>query len=640
MAAARTAAARAAAARAAAMAAWLAREEARLLGGAEAAQAAPDLSEDREPTPLVISGYVRFFVQGRSMNRLFPDETAGVNFVVPNQISVGGFSAREPTIRFDVSGNPTASSFLRAEYYLFSPYTGSFERDTQNNLNLYQTITLAGGVTTDAGRFNLTAGGLTWYRLSPFTLWGYETATYRIFSRAPWAPEGRAAGRYEGFYNLGLIDRDARFGRQPVAGFVFEGTGLPGRTSASVIYGKTNFSGGPGSFAIDFPRAFLGGRFGFPVRTTEVGLNAIGQFGFTDLSGRDRDGWQVATADARFTVGSLVTDGFVEAGVGSYYSPSYGRGSSPLGFLDLTFDPGVGLNLRLYHVGESVVNLNGIFQNASVPEAGAQFNAGGQGLVESAPIGSAVTEVGQMSNNRQGASLRTLFALGPLKFNLAAEVEREIQGPGDLRSPITEPQLAFPHPLVPDVRADFQPFQAQTGPYGRLFNFFRFTFEQIPLTGPRRLEAKGFNSLEGGVKTKIGDYRALILSYYGTYNTVQHAVRALPQPSRDALLRAHYSEANAYWIAHPRVVLIGFAGLERTISNDGAQPLLNPDTPDDAVRRSIDQFGVAAGVGIDYDFSERIGLYLRLRRFEYEDRNFPEDQFNGWQASVELKAFF
>ena len=629
-----------------------------------------------EPTRLQAGGYARFYFQYREQLDTFP----GYDAPAANGafLSVGGFS-RDPTLFLAVGGSPVADTYVGAEYFLYTPLTGDpgadeTVQDTTAAVespftNLYQTLNVSAAVQTGAGRFNVIAGGLSWYRVSPFTLWGYEPATYRIFDREPWTPAGTGADRYLGYYNAGVVGRDQRFGRQPVAGFVVEGSQLPGGLQAVAIYGKSNFSGGQGTSGERFPRNLAVGRVARTRRGATLGLNAFAQFGDTgrqptaDRSFRP-EGQQIVTADARLALGRA--SAYVEAGAGRYYSPTYESLWTPTalaevsfprgaevrvpagGERELVFDFKVPLSLQAYHVGESVVNFNGFFFNAAVPEVGARY---GDAAVEAATLGSGVSEVGQLANNRQGVSARSGVEVGALKVNVGLEVERDLNAIRDLRSFRGLPDeavpstLVFPHPMASEVRSEFAQFAVGAGPYGRLLNFFRFTLEEIPIVGPDRLERKGYNNAELQAKYRFDVLgRPFIQTYNAVYHSVTRGVRAVPSVAEDAFLRAAYQELGLYYLAHPRVAVVAVAGLERNLSSRASAPLLAPGAaPGDPLfgaRAPINQTGRMVGVGLDYDFGSRIGLYTRVRRFAQTDANFDRDYFDGWQATVELKAFF
>jgi hypothetical protein len=251
-----------------------------------------------------------------------------------------------------------------------------------------------------------------------------------------------------------------------------------------------------------------------------------------------------------------------------------------------------------------------------------------------------------MANNRRGVSARTQFALGPLRFSVGAETERDILARSELRA-FRELRdagregeipafLTFPHPLASEIRSEFEPFSTSAGPYDRLVNFFRFTQEQVPVTGPARLAPKAYNSLEAQVKNRLTLFgRDFIQTYFGTYHSVQDGVRAAPDFTSGAYLRAQYHELGLYYLVHPRLAVLAQAGVERNRTNRFASPLDADGTP-----REIDQTGTVLGFGVDYDFADRVGLYGRVRRFEHHDDHFALDFFEGWQATLELKAFF
>jgi hypothetical protein len=53
-----------------------------------------------------------------------------------------------------------------------------------------------------------------------------------------------------------------------------------------------------------------------------------------------------------------------------------------------------------------------------------------------------------------------------------------------------------------------------------------------------------------------------------------------------------------------------------------------------------DQYDHGYGIGLDYDYASRAGLYIRHRWFYHRDKNFTKDAFSGQETSLELKIFF
>jgi hypothetical protein len=56
--------------------------------------------------------------------------------------------------------------------------------------------------------------------------------------------------------------------------------------------------------------------------------------------------------------------------------------------------------------------------------------------------------------------------------------------------------------------------------------------------------------------------------------------------------------------------------------------------------KPMDQVGYGVGVGVDYNITDKCGLYIRERWFSHEDRSFIMDKFTGYETSIEFKIFF
>ena len=633
-------------------------------------------------TSLGYSGYIRSYNQFRHMPVRYSGQPAAENLLTVNGLDIvaNAYTGyQEPLMLLRLEGAPTVNTFFKLEYMFDHQMTGIFKepdgstdtgpssKGTRRTMG-YRVLQFTAGANTKIGDFTLiSGGGVNWYRLSPFTMWNYE---YRddMFERYPWEPEGSSWGRYNKFYGDQNIARDARWGNTGTQGFILEAKNLPKGFNVSLLYGKTDNSGGFQSYLSRTPKNMASGRVEKNFGRHKLGINYFSQFGHvnpSDYYGRVKQ--QIATVDGRLNFQKFKI--YFEAGAGRYQDSIRLRernvgdstfidptisGKSDVKGLDYNWAPAVNftietskeltfipLSLQLFYVDKSVVNVNSSALNSANPRAVSDLkNVGTPSVTTFFP--GAITDIGQMTNNRTGAYLKHEDSYGKLKVIVAAGASQELEQLFD--------SVSFWHKASPFSRSRFAYFQNYLGPYGRLTSLFRRTYEVIGITDTANNYKKGYNTIDLSLKYKFNILqRELILSNYNNYNSVQKGFSPIPKFNDDAFIRTFYEEIMAFYAVHPKVTLIGFYCYERVWGNQDTEladaegnKIVGTDgnVAKTATGRPVDQTGHGYGVGLDYDFSGRAGIYLRHRWFEHSDKNFTKDKFRGMESTVELKIFF
>ena len=98
-------------------------------------------------------------------------------------------------------------------------------------------------------------------------------------------------------------------------------------------------------------------------------------------------------------------------------------------------------------------------------------------------------------------------------------------------------------------------------------------------------------------------------------------------------MRSYSSELEFYYCLTDKVNLSSYLGYERSIAN------FLTDI-DEVSRRPRNQTGRGLGMGIDISLGRNSRLYLRHRWFDFEDRSFADDRFNGTETVLEIKTSF
>ncbi len=193
--------------------------------------------------------------------------------------------------------------------------------------------------------------------------------------------------------------------------------------------------------------------------------------------------------------------------------------------------------------------------------------------------------------------------------------------------------ISIQHRVNAFSRSRFRAWYQAGGPYGRIKSVWMRTYENIAITDSVIDYKKGFNGLDLVLKYKFRLFnRNLILLSFSNYNSIQEGISPIPVFSDKAFVRTFYEEFSAYYQLSPKYSLVGFFGIERAKANKRTTLAINNE--------AMDQTGHAYGFGIDYDFADNAGIYMRHRWMDHEDKNFQLDVFKGQETTLELKLFF
>jgi len=570
---------------------------------------------------------------------------------------------------------------------------------------VYRIMQYKGYANTKLGDFTVIAGGgVNWYKLSPFTLSQYQ---YRddMFERYPWQPEGNSFSTYNRFYNERDIARDQRWGNSGTQGFVINGKNLPAGFGLSIVMGKVDNSGGYQSYVTGIPKNMFAVRIDKSFGVHKIGFNMFDQFGSYNNIGfiavvdsstgkqiinksTGQGMWQgakmrqqIITVDGKFNLNNVKI--YSEVGIGRFQDGLFSNRDYELLFnkkqthdtvtglnynwtdKNGKFNPfgshcfnlnvdiskkafGIPLSMQFFSVRKSVVNMNSEMLNADnshVVATPTNINT----INNITNIVGAITDIGQMVNNRWGSSFKVNETYGKLKVNFSYGFNREWDH-SDTSNGRRSDGISYWHQANAFTRSRFQYYNQYAGPYGRVTNIYRRSYETYDVTDASASLLKMYQTLNLGLTYKVKMFdRDLILSSFTTYNSVTSNLNPLPSFTNNAFIRTFYSELMAFYSLEPKVTLLGFACIERVVGNShvetaNASGQLNQDVNHNptyvAGGKTVDQTGYGYGLGLDYDFSSRAGLYLRNRWFYQNDIHFTLDHFKGTESTVELKIFF
>lgn len=575
-----------------------------------------------------VSGDARFFMIYRDMKTQYGDQQTPSKDLafLSYPGAAGGNAAGKPLVELKLTAKPTSKSEVSIGYTLAHVFTGELG-DSSRFAQIRNLLNFSGKVNTDYGLFSMEAGGgVLWTQLSPLTMSNVE---YRPdnFDRLPWDWYTDSWQKYNDFYKASVNLGGEAYGAVGLQGFKFNGQGLPGNIGFNVMYGRTNQSVDVGNVPANPPSFVLAGRLDKAFGSSLIGVNYYKQDGSVNNIVDIRDLREVATLDAKFNVGGIKF--YSELGVGRVVNPdsegNYGRAMVLRANIPKE-KIGIPINAQAFSISHDVVSnvSSSINSNTTAPNGGFGRDPNFATTLFINPL----METGQLANNRQGISASSGATAQNFKFEFGFGLSQEIDNIYDT--------ITYQHKANAFSRSRFNPWVQAAGPYQRVKNIFRRSYEFIAITDAEndisRDYKKGFSSFDLSVnyKTRIAR-KPVIFKLYQNVGTIQEGF--LPSFTDKAFLRQWYGQAITFVKVAKKVSALAFyeqqwvLGNERTtLSSHNGKPLA--------------QFGEGFGYGLDYDFSAFAGLYFRHRFMYNQDVNFVLDEFQGQEMTLELKVFF
>jgi hypothetical protein len=121
-------------------------------------------------------------------------------------------------------------------------------------------------------------------------------------------------------------------------------------------------------------------------------------------------------------------------------------------------------------------------------------------------------------------------------------------------------------------------------------------------------------------------------------NGISTSPKAIAFNQDDQLLWGLYARFEpAISLFSPRFYVLGLLGYENWRADNAYG---DPDNDRKSSNLPINFKDYAAGIGIDWDFAERIGLHLRAKWLKHEDESLSENNYTGRILSSEIKTWF
>ncbi len=609
---------------------------------------------------ITVKGEARVAAIYRVMETSYADQVSpdkDLSFQSYPLAGAGGNGSAVPLLNLNIIANPTPDFSVDLGYALAHNFEGTsaINGDSTRTAVVRSNLNFTGKLNTDYGLFKVRAGGgVLWTSLSPLTISQNEFQNDG-FDRLPWDWYTKSFERYNSIYEGTSQLGSEVFGAEAFQGVDFQGSGLPGGFGFIAMYGRTARSVDASKAVEAYPSSVQAGRIDNAVGNAIIGLNYYGQISdttagnvileseeivtienpgtaqadtssyFNHTLGSVSDNRQIVTADVRYNINGIEIYG--EFGVGRVQNPKNSGEWKP-GVLVTTNIPeaifGLPIKAKIYNIEhEFVSNVSTVMNsNNGAPNNGVNQDPNYRTTV----FINNLQEVGQITNNRRGASLTTGKKLGAFKLEFGYGLSQEIDNIYNV--------ITFQHRSNAFSRSRFTPWIQTAGPYKRIKNTFRRTFEVIEITDLDPTYLKGFNQLDFTAKYKLRlARRPLIIRNFSNYSTIQEGLSAIPTFGDTPFLKTFYNQTLVFYELSKKVSVLAMYEFERNIANNRTELSLYN-------RKPLNQYSEGIGVGLDYDFADYAGLYIRHRWMYHDDTNFVKDKFQGQETTVELKVFF
>ena len=576
---------------------------------------------------LTLKGSYRFIAYNRHLNNLFGDENRPYVFRLDDEFN-------SPTMNLELSMNLQNSGYIKTQLYLFEPFYGMSNDFNFLKLNR-RGVSLEFAKKTNLCNINLTAGGINFLRFSDFTLSSARQVRTSLFDRNAWTYVWPINVQFANYMQKSDYVRAADFGKRQVTGFHAIFSELPKQLRMEFFYGKTPFNISP----IDNILAF---KINKSKKLNHFGIGYLRSGGIDNVI----NGYSYNNNTYNFTYKGNVNEWKLNGEIAySNYEFQSNNSSSDGIAAEITLKPSprvvsFPIFIEGYYISPDFVNIHSSLINGSVKQFSSQTESfDGAGIPDGArPFGGVMTPMHLKSNNRYGINLNSEFNIGKFNINLGNGFSREISNDTNL--------ISFFHKVNGLYLSRVERFQSATGPDStqNLTTFFRGYYENVSIDSAANSNInKSYNVFLLNLKYQTTIFRKQFFIFYlGEYHSVQKNLSPIPIFNDNAFLRNQFHEIDAYLQINKKIALISYFGREFILGNeesglgnlrDSNGYLLNNQNPRNGK-------GKVLGIGFDYSFTNRSCLYFRFKKVSYNDVNFTDYLYDGYEATAELKIFF
>ena len=590
------------------------------------------------------AGSYRFLGFVRNQTKVFPNNSGKTTAIL------SGDNFREPMLLLKLKGLTKDNISFGADFMLNSPYKGPENVNSQLTLELG--LNLRTSFLTSFGKFNLSSGGVNWYRQSRLTVWGNRSFNREsIYHRRPQTRLTNTPQiRYENYYNNGLIDEGVRYGNRAFQGIFINGQNLPKGFSLKGVIGKTPFNRSIlDSLSNNYTGCFrVSKKF---KNNFNFSYNYLNSTNLIDTVNNEYRGYSINTLEFS-KKWNLFSINF-EAGLGNYYSPENNFNNGEALILNLSSSKKVKypIDIQAYRISSEFVNLTGNFLNTSVLEIFPNAGSNNRATTIRPQFNSPMVGLGIHTNNRQGLSVNTQHSFGKLKINAGVGISSEID--------TSISSISYRYNVNAQTLSRLYLFARDWGPYNVLNSTYRNIFENVSisdtnLNGLANFK-KYFANFEFQVKYSgnLGSKKFYIF-FLSRFNSCSRSLHYFPKYNLDVLISQISNQIDFNLEVSDNASLILNFGMERIIGNhitdlgdntdSSGSPInliLNRLNPTNSiVNLARNQRNRLIGIGLDYKIGKDAVIFFRHNLYSYYDPNFVLNNLKGSETMLELKILF
>ena len=589
-------------------------------------------------------GYYRFLGFVRKQTEVFPNNSGKTTAIL------SGDNFREPMLLLKLKGLTKDKISFGADFMLNSPYKGPENLNSQLTLELG--LNLRTSFKTSFGTFNLSSGGVNWYRQSRLTVWGNRSFNREsIYHRRPQTRMTNTPQvRYENYYNDGLIDEGIRYGNRAFQGIFINGQNLPKGFSFKGVIGKTPFNRSIiDSLSNNYTGCFrVNKKFKNNFNFSYNFLNSTNEI--ETINNKYR-GYSINTLDFS-KKWNLFSVNF-EVGLGNYYSPENNFNNGEALILNIISSKKVKypIDIQVYRISSEFVNLTGNFLNTSVLEIFPNTGSNNRATTIRPQFNSPMVGLGIHTNNRQGISLNVEHSFGKLKINAGVGISSEID--------TSISSTSYRYNVNAQTLSRLYLFARDWGPYNVLNSTYRNIFENVTIsdTNVNGLAnfKKHFANFEFQAKYSGNlSSKKFYIFFLSRFNSCSRSLHYFPKYNLDVLISQISNQIDFNLELSDKASLILNFGIERIIGNhltdigDNTDPsgstvnmILNSiNSGNSIVNFSRNQRNRLIGLGLDYKIGKDAMIFLRHNLYNYYDPNFVLNNLKGSETMLELKILF
>ena len=590
------------------------------------------------------AGSYRFLGFVRNQKEVFPNNSGKTTAIL------SGDNFREPMLLLKLKGLTKDKISFGADFMLNSPYKGPENVNSQLTLELG--LNLRTSFSTSFGKFNLSSGGVNWYRQSRLTVWGNRSFNREsIYHRRP---QTRLTStpqlRYENYFNNGLIDEGVRYGNRAFQGIFINGQNLPKGFSLKGVIGKTPFNR---SILDSLSNNYTGCiRVRKKIKNNfNISYNYLNSTNLIDTINNEYRGYSINTLEFS-KKWNLFSVNF-EAGLGNYYSPENDFNNGEALILNISSSKKVKypIDIQAYRISTEFVNLTGNFLNTSVLEIFPNTGSNNRATTIRPQFNSPVVGLGIHTNNRQGISINAQHSFGKFKINTGVGISSEID--------TSISSVSYRYNVNAQTLSRLYLFARDWGPYNTLNSTYRNIFENVSISDTNingfANFKKHFANFEFQAKYSgnLGS-RKFYIFFLSRFNSCGRSFHYFPKYNLDVLISQISNQIDLNFEVGDNASLILNFGIERIIGNhitdlgDNNDPSGSPinmilnslNSSNSIVNFARNQRNRLIGLGLDYKIGKGAMIFFRHNLYSYYDPNFVLNNLKGSETMLELKILF